>query len=87
MGKTERQYTGYLTVKKLKEAIKHLPDDTPVYYNRVEDRLFKKGGWDTEEFIVPTGLVGMDDTLQAIRAFTARVVLDGHGAVILIAHY
>jgi hypothetical protein len=36
----------YLTVKDLKEKIKDLPDETPVYYQRIEDVYFEKHGWD-----------------------------------------
>lgn len=34
-----------LTVGKLKEAIKDLPDDMPVAYQRIEDIYFNKHSW------------------------------------------
>ena len=35
----------FLTIKDLKKAIKDLPDDMPIYYQRVHDVYFKKYGW------------------------------------------
>lgn len=35
----------YLTVGRLKEVLQELSDDTPVYYERVEDVYFNKYSW------------------------------------------
>lgn len=37
----------YLTVGELKKILINLPDDAKVYYQRIEDRYFKKHGWTT----------------------------------------
>ena len=34
-------------VGKLKEALKNVPDDTPVMYQRIEDVYFQTHGWTT----------------------------------------
>jgi hypothetical protein len=36
-----------MTIKDLKEAIANLPDDGEVFYQRIEDRYFKRNGWTT----------------------------------------
>lgn len=36
----------YLTIGRLKEFIKDLPDDGKIYYQRIEDVYFEKHGWD-----------------------------------------
>ena len=35
----------YLTVGNIKQLIAKLPDDTKIYYERIEDVYFKKHGW------------------------------------------
>ncbi len=35
-----------LTVKDLRRWLKKLPDETRVYYQRIEDAYFEKHGWD-----------------------------------------
>ena len=41
----------YFTIKELKERIKDLPDDMPVYIQRIEDHYFENNGWSTKEFV------------------------------------
>ena len=40
-----------MNVKQLKEKIQHLPDDTKVFMERVEDVYFDKHGWETQRVI------------------------------------
>jgi len=40
-----------LTVGQLKERLKDVPDDTPVFYQRIEDVYFEKHGWKTEKLV------------------------------------
>ena len=35
----------HLTVGELKKSLENIPDDTPVYYQRIEDIYFEKHGW------------------------------------------
>lgn len=40
----------YLTAGALRKAISNAPDDTPVYYQRIEDFYFDGHGWETKIF-------------------------------------
>lgn len=40
-----------LTVGKLRESLEGLPDNMPVFYQRMEDSLFEKNGWTTTKFV------------------------------------
>ena len=40
-----------LTVGQLRESIKDIPDDTPVYYQRIEDKYFENHGWETDKLV------------------------------------
>lgn len=77
-----------LTVGRLREAIKDLPDDAPVYYERIEDVYFEKHGWTTEPRPNPDG-PGRDNDFppsQFIRAFTTIRYRDCNGLYIT-AHF
>lgn len=73
----------YLTVKELKEALNRadLPDDMPVYYQRIEDSYFKDGGWKTKKM-----QFDFDADSDYIRAFSAYRQTD-EGAFVINAHY
>jgi hypothetical protein len=51
----------HLTIRELKEAIKDMPDDMIVAYQRIEDIYFEKYGWEAEKlrWDYPT-LIGYD---------------------------
>ena len=40
-----------LTVGKLRTNLEGLPDNMPVFYQRMEDSLFEKNGWTTTKFV------------------------------------
>ena len=41
------KYVHYLTVGRLKEELAKYSDDTLVVTQRIEDRYYEKGGWET----------------------------------------
>lgn len=43
-----------LTVGKLKKSLEGMPDNTPVYYQRIEDSYFEKNNWTTTKFVWET---------------------------------
>lgn len=49
-------YNSYigLTVGKLKESLEGLPDNMPVFYQRIEDNYFEKNNWKTTKFVWDT---------------------------------
>ena len=55
------------TVKRLKELLKDVPDDTVVYYQKIDDHYFENSGWETTE-------MRFDDktTSDYIKAFSAQ---------------
>lgn len=59
----------YLTVGRLREQLADLPDDMPVYYERIEDSYFERGGWDKTVLNVPDDHYPEDATSQYTRAF------------------
>lgn len=71
----------HLTVKELKNIIKDLPDDTKVYYQRIEDFYFEGGGWETESMQWEFG-----KTTECIRAFAAYYIKENN-SLIIHAHY
>lgn len=72
----------YLTVGELKRILEYVPDDMPVYYQRIEDWYFdpKTGSWDTVE------LKWENEKTESIRAFGAYVD-DENNAFLIHAHY
>ncbi len=79
---THDYYDYYLTVGGLKKAIKDLPDETPVYYQRIEDVYFKKYGWSKNSI----KFVGeMDIEEEYTRAFC--VVNMNQPGFFITAHY
>lgn len=72
----------YLTVGRLREAIKDLPDDAPVLYERIEDVYFDKHGWKAE--LKPGEFPEYPS--QYIRAFTS-VKYKEDDALYITAHY
>jgi hypothetical protein len=74
-----------LTVGLLREAMKDLPDDAPVYYERIEDVYFEKHGWTTEPRPNPDGYNDCPPS-QFIRAFTPIRYKDDNGLYIT-AHF
>ncbi len=76
-------YEFYMTVGDLKKQLEDIPDNTPVFYQRIEDWYFdeKTGSWDTK-----TLKWDFDMTTEGIRAFGSY--LDTENNVFLIhAHY
>ena len=41
----------YLSVGQLRKNLEGLPDNAPVYYQRIEDMYFEKNHWTTEKFV------------------------------------
>ena len=72
-----------LTVGRLREAMKDLPDDAPVFYERIEDVYFEKHGWTTEPR--PNEYPECPPS-QFIRAFTSIRYKDDNGLYIT-AHF
>jgi len=70
-----------LTVGELKRYIKDLPDDTPVYYQRIEDKYFDIHGWTTES-VRWEG----DWYTEGIRAFASYFEKES-GYLMIHAHY
>ncbi|MFH1328461.1 MAG: hypothetical protein ABIH76_06440, partial [Candidatus Bathyarchaeota archaeon] len=69
----------YLTAKELRDKLKDVPDDTPVYYQRIEDHYFDNNGW-----VYKTMKWG-DSESDYIEAFSASLhpdenvfVVNGH---------
>lgn len=71
---------GFLTVGQLRERIKNVPDDTPVFYQRVEDFYFEQNHWKSVE------LSWFDnETSEYIPAFQSYLHEDGF--FVIDAHY
>jgi len=75
----------YLTVGDLRSAMKDLPDNAKVYYQRIEDVYFEKHGW-KPDLLVPDDFMPDERELdnQYVRAF-AGFKYDGR--LCLTAHY
>ena len=71
----------YLSVGELKKHLKNVPDDTPVYYQRIEDWCFDKGGWDTKPLIWY-----FNETTDCIKAFGSYLD-EENNAFVIHAHY
>lgn len=74
----------YLTIKDLKERIKDLPDDMPVYYQRIEDQYFEHG-WTTKTLLWERTKFG-DEHSEYISAFSAYKHPDDY-IFVINAHY
>jgi len=73
-----------MTASALKEVLKKVPNDTPVYYQRIEDVYFEKHGWIRSVVNVQDPMNPLPD--QYIQAF--NVWYDRkHRAVFITAHY
>jgi hypothetical protein len=77
-----------LTVKRLREQIKDLPDDTPVMYQRIEDVYFQEHNWKTVALPWEPWQEGAE-TSDFIGAFSAYVTegADGKPVLCIHAHY
>ncbi len=65
-----------LTAGELKKRIENMPDDMPVYYQRIEDVYFEKHGWEKESKKLVFDCYGdqdpkdcMDDYVPAFSAY------------------
>jgi hypothetical protein len=58
----------YLTVGRLKEAIKDLPDDGMVMYQRIEDVYFNNHHWNTSVILKE------DETFEALETYDQYVI-------------
>ena len=77
----------YLTIKELKEAIKDLPEDTPVYYQRIEDVYFIKHGWDKTALSLVWDRIGGEDVYsEYTEAFSCYKHPD-KDVFVINAHY
>lgn len=70
----------YLTVKELRKCIARLPENTPVFYHRIEDVYFKKHGWKPDLLVTDE----WEEGDEYIRAFAVFKHSDG---VCITAHY
>ena len=78
----------YLTVGQLKEVIKNMGDDVPVYYQRIEDVYFEKNGWKHDLVVPDKSIPDYQSEDNYIRAFTAFKVRQGNKSHLCItAHY
>lgn len=74
----------YMTADRLKAVLKKVPDDTPVYYQRIEDVYFEKHGWNRSVINVQNDMGPSPD--QYTQAF--NVWYDSHHkALFITAHY
>lgn len=71
----------YLTVGQLKKALEGVPDDTKVYYQRIEDQYFDKYGWKPKLLTWEPG-----EKCEYIQAWSAYKCDDSEEFVIN-AHY
>lgn len=56
-----------LTVGQLRNKLEGLPDNAPVYYQRIEDFYFEKNNWTTEKFVWDTSLAREGD-VESVKA-------------------
>ena len=71
----------YLTVGELRKKLEGLPDDMPVYYQRIEDVFFKKHGWKPVEMMDQYHRQIPDEFVRAFDAWSQE------GRFVLSAHY
>lgn len=80
----------HLTIKGLKEALKDLPDNIPVYYQRIEDVYFEKYGWDKSALSLVWEQFGTEVIYNDYtRAFSCykHTTKDGKEVFVINAHY
>jgi len=70
-----------LTIGELREALKDVPDNTLVYYQRIEDWYFEKNGWVT----IPLYFEDERNISNYIMATSAYKHPDG--GFVINAHY
>ncbi len=75
----------YLTAGKLREALKDLPDDTPVYIQRIEDVYFETHGWADTNIKIADPWAGDDS--EYTRAFWGGIYLSKDDVFVIDAHY
>jgi hypothetical protein len=81
----DKQLENYLTVGKLREVIAKLPDDAPVFIERIEDVYFDPGkGW--QENSAFKDVEGDGHLSQFIQAYWP-IVFKKDEAVYLTPHY
>jgi hypothetical protein len=81
----DKQLDHHLTVGKLRELIANLPEDAPVFIERLEDSYFKPGtGWGENSAFKDTE--GDGHLSQFVQAYWA-VVFKKDEAVYLTPHY
>jgi len=88
----------HLTVKDLRKQLEGLPDDMPVYYQRIEDKFFTCSNWKTKEMLweiskIPEqyrdrfgGEEFYRDMTNYIRAFSSYKHCE-ENAFVINAHY
>lgn len=69
-----------LTVGALRKAIDDLPDEMPVFYERIDDQYFDNHGWTTTE--LKTGDL-INDPQHSVPAFSVAVGTDVNGKTVL----
>lgn len=82
----------FLTVKKkLKEAIKDLPDDMPIYYQRIEDVYFEKYGWNKSDLSLLWEMFGdeaiYNDYIRAFSCYKHSDKKSNKEVFVINAHY
>jgi hypothetical protein len=77
------EYEFYMTVGDLKKQLKGIPNNTPVYYQRIEDWYFDDdiGSWNTK-----TLNWDFDMTTEGIRAFGSYHDIENK-SFLIHAHY
>jgi hypothetical protein len=73
-----------LTVGELRKQLEGLPDDAPVFYQRIEDAYFDRHGWTADRIMPSPDFPGSVD--DYIRAFGV-VRYHNERALFLTAHY
>jgi hypothetical protein len=76
------KYEHHLTVGQLREAMEGLPDEAPVFYQRIEDVYFADNGWRT---VQRPSLDVPGQSTDYIRAYWA--LTRGEKALFIEAHY
>jgi hypothetical protein len=73
-----------LRVEDLKRWLKKLPDETRIYYQRIEDVYFEKHGWDSTVIKREKG----DESYQGDYAWLQGILFDKKKNILyLSAHY
>lgn len=80
-----RTWEHYLTVSELRKALADLPDEAPVFYQRIEDLYFEQHGWAANVVEKPNDM-WPDQQDQYIRAFCVVRYAD-EPTLFITAHY